>query len=210
MSAFMFAENADIKYKLSFAERWGAVMDWTKEYNRERRMSWEDIANAIHDTVTIDKVLALYSPETPRRSGRCPCPIHNGKDYNFSFSRFGYKCFVCGASGDVISLVKELLRLSTRSDAMKRINADFHLNLPLDSAISDAQSAEIDRRRAEARERKRANDKWWERYHALLDEWIWNDKIKRTAEPFSDAWCNAVRRLEIIGYELDGMPEEPR
>ena len=206
----MSVGNADIKYQLRIAEHWDAVMDWTKAYNRERRMTWEDIANAIHDSVTMDEVLALYSPETPRRSGRCPCPLHNGKDYNFSFSRFGYKCFVCGASGDVISFVKEVQRCPTRGDAMKRINADFHLNLPLDSAVSEAQSAEIDRRREEVRERKRAIDAWWERYHALLDEWIWNDKIKRSAEPFSDAWCNAVRRLEIIGYELDSLPEEPR
>ena len=185
-------------------------MEWSKEYKRERRMKWEDIANAIHDTVTMDEVLALYCPETPRRSGRCPCPIHNGKDYNFSFSRFGYKCFVCGASGDVISFVKEVQRCPTRGDAMKRINADFHLNLPLDSAVSEAQSAEIDRRRAEAQERKKKIDAWWERYHALMDEWIECDKIRRSADIFSEEWRSAVLRLEILDDELNSLPEEPR
>lgn len=210
MFLYMYAESASTKRKTPCVGRWSAVMDWSKTYHRERRMTWEDIANAIHDTVTMDEVLALYCPETPRRSGRCPCPIHNGKDYNFSFSRFGYKCFVCGASGDVISFVKEVQRCPTRGDAMKRINADFHLNLPLDSAVSETQSAEIDRRRAEAKKRQKAIDEWWEKYHALMDEWIECDKVKRTAEPFSGAWNAAVLRLEILDYEIDNLPEQPR
>ena len=110
----------------------------------------------------------------------------------------------------MISFVKEVQRCPTRGDAMKRINADFHLNLPLDSAVSEAQSAEIDRRRAEAQERKKRIDAWWERYHALTDEWIECDKVKRTAEPFSDAWNAAVLRLEILDYELNSLPDEPR
>ena len=93
---------------------------------------------------------------------------------------------------------------------MKRINADFHLGLPLDSAVSEAQSAEIDRRRAEAQERKKAIDAWWERYHALMDEWIECDKIRRSAEIFSDEWRSAVLRLEILDDELNSLPEEPR
>ena len=139
-----------------------------------------------------------------------PVLLHNGKDYNFSFSRFGYKCFVCGASGDTIGFVKEILNLSTRGDAMKRINADFHLSLPLDSAVSEAQSAEIDRRRAEAQTKQKARDEWWNRYRALTDEWIECDKIRQTAEVFSDEWSNAVLRLEILNYELNSLPEEPR
>ena len=77
-------------------------------YKRELSAKIEDIAETIHASVTIEEALRLYCPGTEIRHHRCPCPIHNGKDYNFSFTENGYRCFVCGASGDVISLVKDV------------------------------------------------------------------------------------------------------
>ncbi len=185
-------------------------MDWIKEYKRESKASWDDIAQAIHDTVTMDEIVKVYAPNPPPRHNRIPCPFHNGKDYNLSLMPHGYKCFVCGASGDAISFVKDLLSLSTRGDAMRRINQDFGLHLPLDGEVSQQASEEFDRRRREARERERIRQEWWTQYHALMDEWIECDKIKRTADPMSDKWCNAVKRLEYVGYRLDVLPDEPR
>lgn len=43
-------------------------------------------------------------------SFRGPCPFHHGKHDNFSVSaRGGYKCFVCGESGDVFTFVEKHL-----------------------------------------------------------------------------------------------------
>ncbi|MGH7618176.1 MAG: CHC2 zinc finger domain-containing protein, partial [Gemmatimonadaceae bacterium] len=37
-------------------------------------------------------------------SFRGPCPFHHGKNDNFSVTtRGGYKCFVCGEAGDVLT-----------------------------------------------------------------------------------------------------------
>jgi DNA primase len=45
-------------------------------------------------------------------SFRGPCPFHHGKDPNFSVTmRGGYKCFVCGESGDVFTFVQRHLGL---------------------------------------------------------------------------------------------------
>ena len=45
-------------------------------------------------------------------SFRGPCPFHHGKGDNFSISpRGGYKCFVCGESGDVFTFVQKQLGL---------------------------------------------------------------------------------------------------
>lgn len=45
-------------------------------------------------------------------SFRGPCPFHHGKHDNFSVApRGGYKCFVCGESGDVFTFVQKQLGL---------------------------------------------------------------------------------------------------
>ena len=185
-------------------------MDWSKEYRTERRASWEDIADEIHDTVTMDEVLDLYVPGVPRRHHRMPCPIHDGKDPNFSYTPHGYKCFVCGASGDVIAFVKDVLGLSTRADAMRRINSDLRLNLPLDTAVNSAQNAELSRRRAEAEKRRKEVQAWWDRYHELMDAWTECDRARRTADPNSAEYADAVKRIDYLSYQLDEMPPEPR
>lgn len=185
--------------------------EWSKGYRPERTASWDDIAQTIHDSVTMDEVLSVYCPEIPRRHGRCPCPIHNGTDYNFSYSKLGYKCFVCGASGDVIGFVKDLLRLATRPDAMRRMNADLHLNIPMcGETISAETSAEMDRRRRKAESREAMRTAWWNLYHHYTDEWIECDKAKRTADPNSEEYATAVKRIDYLNYCINGLPEEPR
>lgn len=45
-------------------------------------------------------------------SFRGPCPFHHGKNDNFSLTpRGGYKCFVCGESGDVFTFIEKHLGL---------------------------------------------------------------------------------------------------
>lgn len=188
----------------------GAVMDWSSSYRPERKASWEDIAQAIRDTVTMDDVLDAYCPGIQRRNHRMPCPIHNGKDPNFSYTRTGYKCFVCGASGDVVAFVMDITGLRSRADAMRRINADLRLGLPIGEEINAAQSAEISRRRAETERKRQEQEQWRERYHALMDEWVELDKAKRTADPGSTEWADAVKRIDYVSYLLDSLPPEPK
>lgn len=179
------------------------------DYRPERRASLEDIAQAIHDTVTMDEAVAMYAPDPPPRHHRIPCPIHNGKDYNFSYTPHGYKCFVCGASGDVIGFVKEVCELATRPDAMRKINADFNLNLPIDGTISATQSAKLALRRAEAKRRQEARGAWEARYTALLDAWC---KLDNESRVVTDPWelAQIKESMAMVEYDLDSMPPEPR
>lgn len=183
---------------------------WSKEYKRERTASWDDVAEEIRATVTMDDVLDVYAPGTPRRNRRCPCPLHCGTDYNFSYTDHGYKCFVCGESGDVIAFVKDSLRLSTRADAMRRINEDLHLNIPVGGVISDAKVSELALKRQAARNREERRQEWIDRYHGLLDRWIDRDKVVRTADPNSDEYASAIREREILDHMLNALPTEPR
>lgn len=59
-----------------------------------------------------DLVVVVEKYSTLKRSGsslRGPCPLHQGKDPNFSIfgDRAHYKCFVCGKSGDVFNFIME-------------------------------------------------------------------------------------------------------
>ena len=173
------------------------------DFRPERKVSWEDIAESIHASVTMEDVLSLYSPSTPRRRHRCPCPLHNGKDFNFSYTPHGYKCFVCGESGDVIAFVKEVCELATRADAMKRMNQDLHLNLPIDGEVDAIQAAEMSRRRAEAEAKRAAEKAWDDEYHRLSDEWVRLDTIKRTADPSSEEYADAVKNIDFVSFQLD-------
>lgn len=188
-------------------EDWG--VNWTKEYKPERRVSWEDVANEIHRTITMEDAIRFYSPSTTIRQRRCPCPIHNGKDYNLSFTDNAYKCFVCGSSGDVITFVKEVCELATRVDAMREIVRDFNLHLDIGEVITHEQSDHLRKMREEAERKKREHDAWYEHYHSLLDEWCELDAFVRSdASPAEIA--KARQRMIAVEYELDSLPPEPR
>lgn len=64
--------------------------------------------------------------------GRCRCPFHNGEDRNMRVypGNRGYYCFVCHASGDCISLAKQLLSNGcSYHSAAVWIDCTFHLNV---------------------------------------------------------------------------------
>ena len=188
----------------------GWVVSWTDRYQKEHRATWEDIAEAIHGAVTMDEVVRMYTPDPPPRYHRIPCPIHSGKDYNLSYTDTGYKCFVCGASGDVVSFVKDVLGLSTRVDAMKRINTDFRLHLPIDTNITFQESEELRQRREAVRMKQQAAEDWLNGIEALWDVWCRLDRQKRECEPGTDPWIEAVKNIDEVAYQIDCYPEKPR
>lgn len=72
------------------------------------------------------------------RQGRCACPIHNGRDANMKLygDERGYKCFVCGAHGDVIDLTRAVCGY-TFWQAVEWLNSAFHLGLPIDRELDE-------------------------------------------------------------------------
>lgn len=124
----------------------------------------------------------------------------------------GYFCFVCGKGGDVISFTQRLFGLSFR-DAMARLNSDFGLGLPLTDDLTEEQRKEANRlayqRRKEQERRKQRQDELLQSYHDALDEWIRLDAVIRNEAPqtpfdgFTEAYVDAVKRIDRVGYELD-------
>ena len=78
------------------------------------------------ENITILDILHKYGYE-PNGKRRIPCPIHNGKNNNFSFTDKNFYCFKCHAKGDVIDLVTQLYNLSFK-DALRKIAIDFGLS----------------------------------------------------------------------------------
>ena len=185
------------------------------DYRRVKNASSEDVVQVIHDTVSIEDVIMLYRPDIQIRHGRCPCPIHNGKDYNMSFNKDYYKCFVCGEGGDVISLVQNMFQYRTRVDAIKRICSDFDTGVYFGSPISAEASARVNKAREEHERKQREREVWEQKYHDALDEWIALDRIlcisPKDPEFDFDKYVTAKKKIEFAGYKLDQiLMEEPR
>ena len=188
-------------------------MEWN--YKREKKASAADIADVIHDSVTIEDALHMYCPGIEVKHHRCPCPIHNGRDYNFSFTDNGFKCFVCNASGDVISLVKEVCELSTRGEAMQKICEDFRLPVDFHAGLTHEVSAKVNQIREEAERKRREKEEWEARYQNTLNEWIELDKVVLNTPWDSEEnirkICEAKEKKARVGYELDTiLASEPR
>ena len=165
-------------------------MDWG--YKRERHASLDEIAEVIHASVTIRDALDVYCPGLEIRHHRCPCPIHSGEDYNFSFTDRGFKCFVCNASGDVI-----------------------HLPVDFYAEISPEVSTKVNKLREEAEQKRREKSEWEEKYNKALDEWIELDKIVMDTPWDSEEniakVCKAKEDRARVGYQLDLiLAQEPR
>lgn len=77
----------------------------------------------LKERITMPELLKHYG--IPHSSKRISCPLHNGKDKNFSFNDHFYRCFVCGKSGDVISFAMEYNNLTFRQ-AMLEISNILH------------------------------------------------------------------------------------
>lgn len=184
-------------------------MDWSKGFQPERKATWDEIAEAIHDAVTMSEVVARYAPSASPRYNRIPCPLHHGKDYNFSYTRYGYKCFVCGASGDVITFVKEVCELSTRVDAMRKINDDFNLHLPIDGEVKVNFRERIDERRAEREKLDAEQEAWEENYNRLTEEYCILDDIVMNSLQIT-AVEQAKQRRSIVEYLIEHLPIEPK
>lgn len=65
----------------------------------------------------IEKIKSLPIEEVARRlqldvvRHKCRCPFHDDTHPSLTFKGGGYRCFACGAHGDVISLTRQLLNL---------------------------------------------------------------------------------------------------
>lgn len=170
-----------------------------------------DYAGEIKARVTMPEILTAYGVPVKTHK-RIPCPIHHGTDNNFSFKDDHFKCWVCGAHGDVISFVQQYFDISF-NDAIDKINTDMNLGLPIRSALSDDERDRLLRdTAARLREKMRTENirkLLWCQYHAALDRWISLDLMKREEAPrtplddMTEAYVYACNRIDKAWSDVE-------
>ena len=92
--------------------------------------------------------VAQFYGFSPNRAGFICCPFHGEKTpsmklYNGSG---GFHCFGCGVGGSVIDFTARLFNLDAMG-AVRRLDADFNLHLPLDRPLSREEHERAQRRK---------------------------------------------------------------
>lgn len=179
-----------------------------------------DYAEQIKQTVTMQDAAERYGLKV-NRAHKAVCPFHDDRSPSMHIydGRRGWYCFVCGQGGSVIDFTQRLFGLSFH-DAMAKLNVDFGLGLPLTDDLTEEQRKEANRaayqRRKEQERKKERHDTLLTAYHSALDEWIRLDAVIRNEAPqtpfdgFSEAYVDAVKRIDRVGYELDVAEDELR
>ena len=133
----------------------------------------DDVVERVREEADIVAIVGEYVKlKRVGNSFRGPCPFHHGKNDNFSVTlRGGYKCFVCGESGDVFTFVQ------------KHLGLDFVEAVKLVGAKSGVEVREVARRVEEKDPREPA----WEINGAAADFFrrrLWESPDGETARDY--------------------------
>jgi DNA primase len=171
-------------------------------------------AETIKERVTMRDAIARYCPNVPPRKNRIPCPVHGGTNYNLGFTDRLYHCFTCGSGGDVIHFAQHIFGIDFPT-AIERLDTDFSLGLPLNRRLTLREQRDAERQLREItarREHEAAERIAHERlYDSLHDEYarLERNKYMYAPQDQEEEWhplfCEALRRLPAIQYEIDTL-----
>lgn len=145
-------------------------------------------AQAIKEAVSMEDAVRRYLPGTVQRNHTILCPFHNEKTPSLRLYEGGFYCFGCAANGDVIAFVAKLENVR-QLDAMKRINDDFGLALPIGRKqtlreLMEQRKFEQTNKRAGKEALARFEEADAE-YSAALDEWLRLEMNRQQYQPKS-------------------------
>ena len=171
-----------------------------------------DYAEKIKSMVTMPEMMEHYGFSL-NRSGFCKCPFHSERSASFKAypRQRGFYCFGCHANGSVIDFVMKFFGLSF-GDAIKKINEDFSLGLPIGEKLDRRKQLEMNRQafmrkralEAEKSERERLENDYW----AAFDEWkrLDTNKIRYApetqTEPLHPLFVEALKNIAGAEYSL--------
>ena len=171
-----------------------------------------DYAAVVKSKVSVPSVVSRYLSTVKVVHNRIPCPIHNGTDRNLLLHQDHFYCFVCGEGGDVIRLVRHIFQCSF-TDALKRLNMDYCLDLPLGTKPSDAErirlkssySERLKKEHEEADKAERLYRNYLDRLELLRTvEMICEHEAPQTPwDEWEPDWCTAMRLRTELREEID-------
>lgn len=171
----------------------------------------EQQTTVIKQSVSIADVMSFYFPSVKVVKGRCACPIHHGEDMNFSFKGGYFNCFVCGAKGDVIELVRLCFGI-TFSEAIAKLVTDFQLPICIDKPYTPQEGEALQKKvntwQREQERRREASARRQRHIDAVLDEFSKYDRIlcsqnPRRMEEMTPEYAEALANIDRARYKLE-------
>ena len=171
-----------------------------------------NFADEIKQRVSMIEMLQYYGIET-NRSNFCRCPFHQEKSASFKAypGTRGFYCYGCNESGSVIDFSMKFFDLSF-GDAIKKINEDFSLGLPIGEKLDCRKQLEMQRqafmRKREMNAKKQKAHELENAYWTAFDEWKRLDDNKRNyapktpTEPFHPLFVEALKNIAGAEYKL--------
>ncbi len=106
----------------------------------------------VKERVSVQDAARFYGATINER-GWALCQFHNDHSASMSFKNGWYRCWSCGASGDVIDYVGRLFDLGAK-DAVKKLNEDFCLGFDFGTCTPEMKEEAARRRRAAGEKRR--------------------------------------------------------
>ena len=111
-----------------------------------------DVFREVRERLDMDTVARHYGYE-PNQAGFISCPFHREKTASLKLypGAKGFYCFGCHAGGSVVDFTAQLFDLDALG-AVRQLNDDFHLGLPVDRQQTPQERAEAAKVAAARRE----------------------------------------------------------
>ena len=171
-----------------------------------------NFSDEIKQSVSMVEMLQHYGIET-NRSNFCCCPFHQERSASFKAypGTRGFYCFGCHESGSVIDFVMKFFGIPFE-DAVKKINEDFSLGLPIGEKLDRRKQLEMNRhaflRKREMNAKKAEQERLENAYWEAFDEWkrLYDNKRnyapKSPTEPLHPLFVEALKNIASAEYNL--------
>lgn len=161
-----------------------------------------DAFGSVRERVTAQEAARLYGL-TFDRKGWALCPFHNDNSPSLSFKNGRFRCWTCGESGDCIDFTAKFFGVSPM-DAVKRLNEDFMLGLPIGRKMTDTDRKQATRRR-ELMETEKAFNEWRHELANRLDRCcrVANRALARCTDDITETEALAIRSVSALEYWSD-------
>lgn len=166
----------------------------------------EHLAQRVKESVRLADVLSLYHLQ-PDRAGFLHCPFHSGDrspSLKVYLDQNTWHCFGCGKSGTVIDFVMEMERCSF-VDALKKLDADFRLELSDSKESYRNYRQRLSQRRREEIERKIKKDALEIKIAQRRALWLKIKSFEVSSHEQAQQAAEMISRIERIDYEIQQM-----
>lgn len=148
----------------------------------------------------------FYGLDVKHNNTAC-CPFHADDKPSLSFSKGYFRCFGCGAHGDSVNYVSMLFGLKP-IDAVRKLDRDFGLQLPIDSEQTREDRMAM-RRTAAQMKAELAFQAWKEKtQRTLCTVYRIGHKALADGRELTNAEAMAVRLMDRAEYILDNYEDE--